>query len=806
MDVATDAAFSSMLAGYSNLSVGTTSTSVTGVAGGTSYYYRVRATNAGGTSGDSGTQIALTIAAPPLATSATSITVNSFVANWSTTSGAASYSIDVATDAGFTSVVLSNANAGTVTTYTVTSLNMATAYYYRVKANNASGSSTNSNVVSTNTLVAAPTAQPGAISFSQQTATAVTVSFQAASSTPNGYIALRASGAVSNTPPVSGTAYVVGATLGNAIVAYQGIATTFDETNLPTNTQYYYSIYSYNGTGPTINYLTPAPAQSNVILDAVAPAITFPNANPTTVTTGNTQTLSVTVHDNFTVASVQLFHRGISKATFTSELLGSGVNGAYSIPTQTSWYDSLGMEYYFIATDQNGNVTSKPASTFSISLIQSSITYKIPASQGNGTRDYQIFSFPYNLSSGNAIGSVFPNVASKDVSRFRMLWYNPIKKGYDEYAKDDFSTVDIGKGYWLLTNKATSATVTDASAPTFDRSNLHSITLVPGWNQIGNPYPVPIKWSDVQNFVGQSPGIDTLSFYVFKNGWAKLKSTETLLPFSGGFVKNPSSSPITVLIPFKGQTQLGGRENVSETVSDISQDKWQIDLNVFQGENGNQIGGIGMAPNAHYGLDRYDDSNPPAFASTPELLFNQKEIRITDLARSVVPTQKRYVWRFNVKGESGQATELNWSEDLGQGTEQLFLLDEQSMQVVDMRAKRKYSFILQEGHSFKIFFGNGVEISTDDIVVTKPFPNPAIERKSNFALGLPESTNTYQVTIQIFNSSGELILSDLKSRSGGIHELQWLAAENVVPGLYLYRITVSDGSRNFSSTGKIIIP
>src|SRR6185369_4029829 len=53
LDVATDGAFSSVLGGYNNLSVAATSLVVNGLTGGTTYYYRVRATDGGGTSGNS---------------------------------------------------------------------------------------------------------------------------------------------------------------------------------------------------------------------------------------------------------------------------------------------------------------------------------------------------------------------------------------------------------------------------------------------------------------------------------------------------------------------------------------------------------------------------------------------------------------------------------------------------------------------------------------------------------------------------------------------------------------------------------
>src|SRR5258706_2274791 len=128
------------------------------------------------------------------------------------------------------------------------------------------------------------------------------------------------------------------------------------------------------------------------------------------------------------------------------------------------------------------------------------------------------------------------------------------------------------------------------------------------------------------------------------------------------------------------------------------------------------------------------------------------------------------------------------------------------MQVIDMHNQQKYSFTLYEGHSFKIYYGTDVKISTEEITLTQPFPNPAVEGKSNFTLGLPDSNNSYLVNLQIFNSSGVTIDSDSKNLSGGIQTLQWQANESVAPGLYLYRISVCGGDINFISSGKILVP
>ena len=88
------------------------------------------------------------VASAPVISDATSISCSGFTANWSASSGSASYVIDVATDAGFTNIVLSNAAAGSGTSYVVSGLPTGTKFYYRMRGVNACGvQSGNSNEI-----------------------------------------------------------------------------------------------------------------------------------------------------------------------------------------------------------------------------------------------------------------------------------------------------------------------------------------------------------------------------------------------------------------------------------------------------------------------------------------------------------------------------------------------------------------------------------------------------------------------------------------------------------------------------------
>jgi len=153
LDIATDAAFTSMLAGYSNLNTGNvTSYNVSGCAAGTVYYARVRAKlSSGGTTGSSATDNTITICDAPTAIAASAIGGSLFTANWDAETGASSYLLDVSlTNTFLTFVGVYNdyeVAGGATISQVVSSLTPNTDYYYRLRAKNSSGNSDYSNII-----------------------------------------------------------------------------------------------------------------------------------------------------------------------------------------------------------------------------------------------------------------------------------------------------------------------------------------------------------------------------------------------------------------------------------------------------------------------------------------------------------------------------------------------------------------------------------------------------------------------------------------------------------------------------------
>lgn len=154
IDISTSSTFDTFIRGGQDLNVGNTfSVLVTGLTTNTTYYYRVRSYNAGGTSSPS-TIISVTTATlepvAPVALAPSGVSDTSFVANWSIVSGATAYLLDVSLSSSFATIVsgLNGLDVGNVTNKTVSGMKSGSTYYYRLRARNGFGAGPNSNTKS----------------------------------------------------------------------------------------------------------------------------------------------------------------------------------------------------------------------------------------------------------------------------------------------------------------------------------------------------------------------------------------------------------------------------------------------------------------------------------------------------------------------------------------------------------------------------------------------------------------------------------------------------------------------------------
>lgn len=231
LDVSTTLTFNvgTFLLGYNDLVVTSTSQTVSGLTGGTTYYYRVRAVHSSGTSSASNTITTMTSPIAPTGSAVAS--ANGFSASWGSVPTATEYRIDVSTSSTFVTF-LPGFNDFLIPgglSYSMGGLTPNTQYYFRLRAKNAYGTSVSSTTVPVTTQLS----QPVASLVSGLTNTSFTINWTAIS----GATEYRLDVATNNT-------FTSGIIYNNQLV----LTTSQLVSGLTENTNYYFRIKAYNTT------------------------------------------------------------------------------------------------------------------------------------------------------------------------------------------------------------------------------------------------------------------------------------------------------------------------------------------------------------------------------------------------------------------------------------------------------------------------------------------------------------------------------------------------------------------------------
>ncbi len=144
-----------------------------------------------------------------------------------------------------------------------------------------------------------PTASATGLTFSNIANTSVSLAFTAASGTPDGYLGVYRVGSAPVGTPTDGTAYNVGDAVGTGTVLFAGSGTSYNVSSLAAGTQYFVTIYPYNGTSLGTNYRQTSPLSGNVTTTG---GVTEPTASPTGFSTSGISATGGIV--SFTAASV----------------------------------------------------------------------------------------------------------------------------------------------------------------------------------------------------------------------------------------------------------------------------------------------------------------------------------------------------------------------------------------------------------------------------------------------------------------------------------------------------------------------
>jgi photosystem II stability/assembly factor-like uncharacterized protein len=705
-----------------------------------------------------------TLAASPSLLTASSVGQHAFYVTWLPVTGAERYLLDVSNDEFVTYLeAYHNRDAGDAGSFHVDGLSGGTTYYYRLRAENEAGLSGYSSRQSVLTIPETP----GNLVSSAVTSTSFEVSWDAVVGAASYHVDLSTDENFSILAVNNGSSM-------DPHVTFSGLGNS---------TKYYARVRASNTSGVSA---------SSAVLSATTLAgggtasltIGVPNFNATIKSSPVPVSVSVTGGADPKV--VTMYHRKITGSSFEQTPVPPKAGNVFEVNIEAAMADELGVEFYFTATDANSALPVQSDAHYfiyrAIDVASNTAVPFTPATFNGKAATYQMFSIPYELADNNIVNLFEPALDGFSNTRWRLLHYT---NGEHLEYPDQLKKIELGQGYWFNTIEPDfQIRLGAATTGEYAEDTPFEMTLVQGWNQIGNPYPFDVDWSAVQD-ANTASGLS--SIWYFEEGTFVKKPT--LEAWKGVFVFCEIGG--TVVFPLSSRSIAGGREQ-REAEPDKNAGEWHLPV-IMQAGDVRSAFGVGMRLDAKPGKDRYDEIAIPRFLEYVEASSFHPEYFAPRFSTDVVPVSESHTWEFTLDANVTAAMSFSWDNARLAGVEgSVLLLDVNQQVLTDMKKMSEYSFRPAQDQRFKIIMTLPRTDSFESIQLGVAYPNPFIR-----TIRIPvfvEQENA-SVNVNIYSIIGQPIRSlNTQAARPGFYELEWdgKADDGSAPaeGIMLYRITI----------------
>ncbi|HTL80695.1 MAG TPA: endonuclease [Bacteroidia bacterium] len=294
-----------------------------------------------------------------------------------------------------------------------------------------------------------PTASATNMSFTSVKSYRFKVNYVAATPSPDGYVVLRRDGAPVTDVPVDGTSYQVGDQVGASKVTYVGTNNSFWPDYIGASSNYYFAVFSYNGPGAYVNYLTSSSLSGNVTSSgSMQPAnyySTISTAAPTFVDdlTALTNPHTDNFYSNYGPRFASIFWaRDTTGGDKVLTCVYSGENYVYTEPLQWgtfsrehtyahSWMptypSTTGAEYsdYFNLYPVDQNNCNAVRSNYPFGIVVNVTNTYMGAKYGTDANGHIVYE-PRDAQKGDAARSLFYMATTYNTSTQNWGFPNPI--------------------------------------------------------------------------------------------------------------------------------------------------------------------------------------------------------------------------------------------------------------------------------------------------------------------------------------------------------------------------------------------
>jgi hypothetical protein len=552
--------------------------------------------------------------------------------------------------------------------------------------------------------------------------------------------------------------------------------------NLDLGTTYYMRVRAFD---PNVDQRESGYSNTSQIttlnfVDTQAPTISISAPDKSEV---SSQIVTISVSDNVEVAYVDFYVRS------ASESAGSETVRRFDFPSNSfnadilvNDWDNFGVTFYAIAGDAENNTTTSNILTI-VADIPSSQQETIPVNAtGLTSADYKIFAFPYE------------NKGTAEVVDGGLSPIDWRIQRYNGNSNSDQTTLSAGAGYWFL-KRASSTSLTFSNASPVSLNGDHfEINLREGYTQIGNPYLGAIDWNEVLIYNNLIQGQISQEIQTYSGGYST--ATE-LKKYEGGFVLSDAVRSIEIPI------SAINRSAQNSAPLFVQDGGWELPVYLTAPDEYNfRASGFGQYDKALDGKDGFDLRTPMLFEQYVRAEFVEKPtLEGKRISKSIHSNNANDIWIMKVYSHFFEGVTMNIEigdlPELAHG-DIIAMLDLQTGHHEILTDKFNYSFNYADGYEIKFIKGSPEfikqNILLNELVFSEIYPNPS-NGVINLALNTPAFENAQNVHFNLFDLSGQLVLSQDILLNSGYQEIQLSMTENGLSnGLYLLEIEISHNS------------
>lgn len=527
------------------------------------------------------------------------------------------------------------------------------------------------------------------------------------------------------------------------------------------------------------------------IPDTEPPTITFVSSDlEPPVEIGSYLNITAQVSDDRALAVVDLFYGPGDASSFTSvEMTESGSSpGYYDGQIPYTAVDLQGVAYTVKATDEATNVKTWDTVYVSVTFPGATLDTNLPNSAYPGAfpqNKWRLFSVPAALDTPNVVGTIGDELGELNDYSWKTFRYLS-----GDYVENPTNFVP-GEGFWIYQTVESSTALKAGSGRIHDLSGF-DITLKPGWNVIGTPYPFVL---DVNLNEAEFYGPITYGTPAGE-GWSDVLTK--LKPWGGYAVKNKGGTDKILTL---GGVQLGkqlGKEKAAPLVG------WRLVLKALGATYVDEANTIGRLEGAQEELDYFDNPEPPYIDGFVSLAMDrpdwgEKVPQLTSDIRSLEQTDGVWEMALRVKGEMGPIRLTHTLEGDFPIDGKVMLLDQLTRAVYDLTGGTQPIAITDYREDFpyrlSLVVGSAgyVDAMTEEILARLPdafalsqnYPNPFN----------PSTTLTYsvyrpaKVRLAVYDLIGrEVVILVDGWQDMGYHKVIWngldAAGNSVASGVY----------------------